>query len=648
MNPQPQGQPGQSSQGMQMRLLKPEQLRGLPVLTPEEITKYEEGLRSLWETVKNNPPESQAHINAKNKIAEFSRMVYKKISSLQLRQQQQHQQQHPPQHPQQHQHQQHQQQQAAARAQAGQPGGTQVAHFQQPGQNTQPNPNPMNPTQNPAPIVPNRSQGQGIGNTPSNPQGQAPNAAPINIQRPPQTQVPKAILDHVNGLPWSSMNLPQNTSGEQGAKYIQSIKSRYTSSLMTMEQVKTRIQRLDKHIKDKEEMGQPLSAIDLKKINEQKENDTRIHAEAQKFVQNVRIQFPQANNASRNGQGPNSNQQMRSQPGPMPGQNPAATASNNSMHVATATTSVNAAFDAAKSQQIAAANRPQGPTGQPQMSAAPAAPNTPATTNAQQQSHPAPAPQPQVKIEPGTQQQPHPPLVNTALAAASASHMPSAGTPTQASARVQTPQSATQPQPQQPQQGAPGGPVRPLTHAAAVNRANSSTNINTQPGPTHNGVTPTPGSNSMMSNNSQASHPHAHPQQPSATTLNSKMPIPKNLPEKATAPPTAVSVGGGVPNNRPSLGGGMGIPGGVQGQPVIQKNMNAYNFDADAEHVMSKKKLDELTRQVVGGQPGIDGNYMTPDVEEVSDITHYSLVDCYFRSLPVRSPPSHHTFFTIL
>ncbi|EMR62585.1 putative transcription initiation factor tfiid subunit 12 protein [Eutypa lata UCREL1] len=444
MNPQPQGQPGQSSQGMQMRLLKPEQLRGLPVLTPEEITKYEEGLRSLWETVKNNPPESQAHINAKNKIAEFSRMVYKKISSLQLRQQQQHQQQHPPQHPQQHQHQQHQQQQAAARAQAGQPGGTQVAHFQQPGQNTQPNPNPMNPTQNPAPMVPNRSQGQGIGNTPSNPQGQAPNAAPINIQRPPQTQVPKAILDHVNGLPWSSMNLPQNTSGEQGAKYIQSIKSRYTSSLMTMEQVKTRIQRLDKHIKDKEEMGQPLSAIDLKKINEQKENDTRIHAEAQKFVQNVRIQFPQANNASRNGQGPNSNQQMRSQPGPMPGQNPAATASNNSMHVATATTS------------------------------------------------------------------------------------------------------------------------------------------------------------------------------PSATTLNSKMPIPKNLPEKATAPPTAVSVGGGVPNNRPSLGGGMGIPGGVQGQPVIQKNMNAYNFDADAEHVMSKKKLDELTRQVVGGQPGIDGNYMTPDVEEAA------------------------------
>lgn len=144
----------------------------------------------------------------------------------------------------------------------------------------------------------------------------------------------------------------------------------------------------------------------------------------------------------------------------------------------------------------------------------------------------------------------------------------------------------------------------------------------------------------MMSNNSQPSHPHAHPQQPSATTINSKMPIPKTLPEKATAPPTAVSVGGGVSNNRPSLGGGMGIPGGVQGQPVIQKNTNAYNFDADGEHVMSKKKLDELTRQVVGGQPGIDGNYMTPDVEEVSRYDWPILRrDCHFLSMRLFSMP---------
>lgn len=97
------------------------------------------------------------------------------------------------------------------------------------------------------------------------------------------------------------------------------------------------------------------------------------------------------------------------------------------------------------------------------------------------------------------------------------------------------------------------------------------------------------------------------------------MPIPKTLHEKATAPPIPVPAGGGVQTNRPTYGGGTGLSGGVQGQPVLQKNSNAYNFDADGEHVLSKKKLDELTRQVVGGQPGADGHYMTPDVEEVSN-----------------------------
>ena len=106
MNPRPQGQgqPGQPGQPGQQgqpgqpgqvgtRLLRPEHLSTLPVLTQEEIAKYEEGLRSLWEAVRNNPPDSPAHTQAKHKIQEFSRMVYKKITSLQMRQQQQQQQQ---------------------------------------------------------------------------------------------------------------------------------------------------------------------------------------------------------------------------------------------------------------------------------------------------------------------------------------------------------------------------------------------------------------------------------------------------------------------------------------------------------------------------------------------------------------------------
>lgn len=52
-------------------------------------------------------------------------------------------------------------------------------------------------------------------------------------------------------------------------------------------------------------------------------------------------------------------------------------------------------------------------------------------------------------------------------------------------------------------------------------------------------------------------------------------------------------------------------------QPVIAK-MPIPQFDTEGDHVLSKKKLDELVRQVCGGgSPGAEGNYLTPDVEEV-------------------------------
>lgn len=119
--------------------------------------------------------------------------------------------------------------------------------------------------------------------------------------------------------------------------------------------------------------------------------------------------------------------------------------------------------------------------------------------------------------------------------------------------------------------------------------------------PSLSGMTPQPG------------HSHAHPQP--TQTLTSKMPIPKTLPEKAIALPQPVAVGGGNNPGRPTYGGGNGA-GGVMNQPVITK-MPVPQFDTEGDHVLSKKKLDELVRQVCGGgSPGADGNYLTPDVEE--------------------------------
>lgn len=109
------------------------------------------------------------------------------------------------------------------------------------------------------------------------------------------------------------------------------------------------------------------------------------------------------------------------------------------------------------------------------------------------------------------------------------------------------------------------------------------------------------------------------------------MPIPRQLPEKATAIPQGVTLGGGVSAGRPTMPQGSGTIGGVMNQPPLTK-IPAYSHDAEGDHVLSKKKLDELVRQVCGGTgDSQDGNALTPDVEEVSD------------PVPLKTLPTHAT-----
>jgi transcription initiation factor TFIID subunit 12 len=52
-------------------------------------------------------------------------------------------------------------------------------------------------------------------------------------------------------------------------------------------------------------------------------------------------------------------------------------------------------------------------------------------------------------------------------------------------------------------------------------------------------------------------------------------------------------------------------------QPVLQKTPG-YTMEGDGDRVLSKKKLDELVRQVTGGGEGLGGGEnLTPEVEEV-------------------------------
>jgi transcription initiation factor TFIID subunit 12 len=90
-----------------------------------------------------------------------------------------------------------------------------------------------------------------------------------------------------------------------------------------------------------------------------------------------------------------------------------------------------------------------------------------------------------------------------------------------------------------------------------------------------------------------------------------KMPISKTI---NPTPPTPVQMG----PSRPTLGGssnGVNAPG-VLGQPVIQKPtpIVGWQLEGDDGRVLSKKKLDELVRQVTGTD---GGGAMSGEVEEV-------------------------------
>ncbi|KAL9091257.1 MAG: hypothetical protein Q9165_004891 [Trypethelium subeluteriae] len=88
-----------------------------------------------------------------------------------------------------------------------------------------------------------------------------------------------------------------------------------------------------------------------------------------------------------------------------------------------------------------------------------------------------------------------------------------------------------------------------------------------------------------------------------------RFPIPKTL--NTTSPLPPVSMGAAA---RPTLGGPVNGAPGMVGQPAVQKQPG-YILEGEGDRVLSKKKLDELVRQVTGGGEG-PGESLTPEVEE--------------------------------
>ncbi|KAF4585879.1 Transcription initiation factor TFIID subunit 12 [Ophiocordyceps camponoti-floridani] len=647
---QVQGQSGPS--GQQQRpapMYQPGQIRSLPMLSDEEKSKYETGLRGLWAKANNSPSDSAEHNAARQKIMDFSKMLVTKIQQRRSQAQQ-------------HAAQQHQQQQQQQQQQP--------AQTQQPGQQQPVGQGPVRPPsaqlnapgQAPAPNQQQQKLAQAPGGGAAFPhaEGVGGQAQQQPAARP---KIPDHILQHVSKMSFRTPPQMADKSAADVAKWTEEMKDRYSRALYTMESSKSKINSFEKIFKDRTMGGKPLKDEELRQYQLRRDQQLKFYNDALKWVENVRKQQESLQTSQQQAhQAQASAAQQTSDATQATNTNAAQHNPQMAANQGAAPPAANSALEAAKNQQqLAAASRA-----------------SPAVSSSQSQARPGPSPQqpavqqPQNQVQPPVvkQEQAHPPSVNAALASSISQAQ------AQAQAQPQAPSSASsvpgRVHPSQP--SAATGQARSLSHSAALSLANQraaitpgSAPVQGQQGgantPTSAGPAVNPGAMQQ-----QQGHPHAHPtqqqqqqqqpgqqqqqqaqqqqtqqqqpqtqqqtlpqsqqppqqqpqqqqqqQQPQLTGMAAKMPIPKQLPEKATAVPQGVAIGGGVSAGRPTLSQGSGTLGGVMNQPALGK-VPVYNHDAEGDHVLSKKKLDELVRQVCGGSAdGQDGNQLSPEVEE--------------------------------
>lgn len=381
----------------------------------------------------------------------------------------------------------------------------------------------------------------------------------------------------------SSLNfyLPPNVTQEQVQTWIPEARLRYGIALQKQEVGRARIADLRSQFSQRQAQGN-MTQEEMQEFKTRQLAAEKLFREGSDFLnkfkeqqESFKMQSQQGNQMNQQGQGSAAAANQSGQAAPsatqaapnaqtgnatnaMPGQAPTP-----------APHTVNSAVNAARNQagQTAMSSSTSQPGQAPPASSAGA---TPAPSNAQQ---------------PG--QRPQPPSQQ--------------GTPGAQVTFSQTPNpDGSTPTPPGPPQINPQGPPRPLSHQAAMQQAaqNYNTNQNQQQ---QQQQTPA-GAN-------QQTHPQGYLANRSteASARNINMAIPKTLNTSTPEPVT-------MPSSRPSLSGGPSHPAmGQMGQPAIQKHPG-YVLEGEGQHVLSKKMLDILVRQVTGGG---EGEMLTPDAEEV-------------------------------
>ena len=415
-----------------------------------------------------------------------------------------------------------------------------------------------------------RPSSQGQSNLQENGQGQHTAGQNGNGQ----VNIPQAVLDKVRAMP---ISVPPHVS-QQGqpaaASYVRNLKYRFAQNFAALEQYKGQLQSLDNAVEQKQRKGETLTAAEQANVNQRKQvlqtsvTKTReVLVGLQNHQNELKRQVQGQGTASIKEEGREPNSQVT-----MPSQQPtqSVTPAN---HTGQAHT-VSSALDAVRNQQA---------TGSA----------TSPTKNVQQQNSRPPPNQAADASQLNRLQMPP----STQASSSNVAH----SQPPPAQPQIQTSTAST------------SGPA-PLPLNAAVDRSRE---LHTQSSYANNNASNPSAPPSSQQN--QASGPgassHAHPQVQSRNDTNSaqghRMPIAR---EMKFEPPQPVSMGPA----RPTLTGGpSNMNLGSMGAPALSKHPG-YVLGVEGERVLSKKKLQELVRQVTGGS-GLDGDgeELDPQVEEV-------------------------------
>ncbi|KAK2811408.1 hypothetical protein FQN49_008457 [Arthroderma sp. PD_2] len=513
---------------------------------------HTQAVRSCWEVLHSHPATSSEYVKAQQKLTQLSTQLMRGMRLYQQNRTQQAQLQ--------------QQQQAQAQAQAH-------AQAQAQAQATQAQAHAQAQARVQAQSQALAAQAQAKqAQTQQEQQGQI-NRGPVGVdpgQQKPQNFQPlyPQIQAKVNSL---TFILPLSINKDQADSWLQEAKNRYGAALQKQELGKVKLAEVRQAYQQRQSAGN-LTAEEIQDFKTRQLYADKLYREGNEFLakfkeqqENFRLQHQQAASSGQQGaqgtqtqvSGAGGEQQIVSQAAvqqPVP-----ATSGTPAPHT------INSAVVAARHQAAG-----QAPS-QPQQAQLPGAGATlpQAQQQGQQQQQQQQQQTQQGQQQATQQQQGQVPGIKQQLPDSAASATIS-----------QVPQHQ--------------GPPRPLSQQTAVFQAQQAYSAGNTTMPQGN-QTPT----------------HAHPQayigDRNVEVRKINMAIPKNL--NVTTTPEPVSMGA----SRPTLTTGASHGSmGMMGQPAIQKHPG-YVLEGEGQRVLSKKKLDDLIRQVTGGG---EGEKLTPDAEE--------------------------------